>query len=208
MNWKRIKKEDSVQPQTGTYSDWKEQIAEECYYQCIYCSIHETQFGGIDHYHIEHYKPKSIERFKELENDITNLFYSCPICNRFKSNDWPNDADDLSVPCYPDPSEHDYSELFNIDSKTYKVSGLHVSTTYMTERLFLNRVQLIYERREYILKQREKNVRNEIEEIREKHDHLFNIIYIKKYLDATVKLSETIFKEKDIRPYRLEEIRK
>ena len=154
MNWKRINKEKSKQPDSGVYSDWKEQIAEECFNQCVYCSIHETQFGGIDHYHIEHFRPKSIEKFKHLENDISNLFYSCPICNRFKSNDWPNEPGDLNTICYPSPAEYDYSELFEISKSTYKVSGKYTSTKYMTERLFFNRAQLIYERGNHTLKER------------------------------------------------------
>jgi len=207
LNWKRIKKENSVQL-AGKYTDWKEQIAEECYYQCIYCSINEAQFGGIDHYHIEHYKPKSIERFKLLENDIKNLFYSCPICNRFKSNDWPNDADDLDIPCYPDPSAYDYSELFDVNPSTYLVQGKYVSTIYMTEKLFLNRAQLIYERREELLRLKEKNVRDKIEQIREKHNALFDKIFLHKYMDATNNLLNTISKRSTIRPYKLAEIRR
>ena len=104
MNWKLVNKDPTTQPKRGTYSDWKEQIAQECYNQCVYCSIHESQFGGINNFHIDHFRPKSI--FKNLENDICNLFYSCPICNRFKSDDWPNEPN-LDTISYPDPSNID-----------------------------------------------------------------------------------------------------
>jgi len=208
MNWRLIVKDKSKQPKTGTYSDWKEQIAEECYYQCIYCSINEAQFGGIDHYHIEHYKPKSIERFKSLENDIVNLFYSCPICNRFKSNDWPNDADDLNLVCYPDPSEYDYSELFDINSDNYKVYGIYVSTKYMTERLYLNRPQLLYERREAFLDQREQEVTNAIYDLLEKLNSKEDFDMLRESSKAVFDLNKTIQKRNKIRPYKLAEIRK
>jgi 5-methylcytosine-specific restriction endonuclease McrA len=105
MNWKLITKDAKNQPVSGVYSDWKELVAQECFYQCVYCAIHEAQFGGIDHYHIDHYRPKSIAEFKHLENNIGNLFYACPICNRFKSNDWPGEPD-LNTPTYPDPSKN------------------------------------------------------------------------------------------------------
>lgn len=208
MNWKLIVKDKKKQPEKGTYSDWKEQIAEECYYQCIYCSINEAQFGGIDHYHIEHYKPKSIERFKELENDICNLFYSCPICNRFKSYDWPNDADDLDIVCYPDPSLHNYSELFDISSDDYKVFGIFVSTKYMTERLYLNRPQLLYERREAFLKKREQEVINVIDNLLEKLTKKEDFDILKESSKAIIDLNKTIQKRSEIRPYKLAEIRK
>lgn len=207
MNWKLVIKDKKKQPKTGTYSDWKEQIAEECYYQCIYCSINEAQFGGIDHYHIEHYKPKSIDRFKKLEDDICNLFYSCPICNRFKSNDWPNDADDLDIACYPDPSSYNYSDLFNVSSENYKVEGVYVSTKYMTERLFLNRPQLIYERREAFLKEREEKTTSRIDNLLDNLDEEdFNLL--KESSKAILELTKTIQKRDKIRPYKLAEIRK
>jgi collagenase-like PrtC family protease len=205
LNWKIIIKDKKNQPQTGSYPDWKEQIAEECYFQCIYCSIHEAQFGGIDHYHIEHYKPKSIERFKNLENDITNLFYSCPICNRFKSNDWPNDEHDLNIICYPNPTIHDYNNIFKLNINTFKIEGLYLSSKYIVERLYLNRPQLIYERRETLLQEKHTNLRNEIEELLSKIDDNDTLrsayTLVNKSLDHLKKRSE-------IRPYKLSEIRK
>ncbi len=207
MNWRLIIKDRSTQPETGSYSDWKEQIARECYYQCIYCSINEAQFGGIDHYHIEHYKPKSIDRFKDLEDDICNLFYSCPICNRFKSNDWPNDADDLEVVCYPDPSVHNYSELFRVNQDNYKVEGTYLSTRYMAERLYLNRPQLIYERRETVLKDREEKVTKALDNLLNRLE-ADNFDLLKESSKAIIDLNKTILKRSSIRPYKLAEIRK
>lgn len=205
MNWYLIKKDKDKQPKSGTYSDWKEQIAEECFFQCIYCAINEAQFGGIDHYHIEHYKPKSIDRFKTLENDIMNLFYACPICNRFKSNDWPNDANDLDLVCYPDPSIHNYEDLFEVDDETFQILGVYVSTKYMTTRLYLNRPQLIYERREAFLKEKGNHLRNEIKEMM---NHINDFDLLKKAYDLSDKLLDHIKKRDKIRPYKLAEIRK
>ena len=78
MNWKQIDNSKRIQHK-GLYSNWKQQISEECYNQCVYCSIHENPWGGIDHYHIDHFRPQS--KFKALKNTITNLYYACPICN-------------------------------------------------------------------------------------------------------------------------------
>lgn len=35
MNWKRIPKENSSQPSTGTYKDWKELLSVEGFHQCV-----------------------------------------------------------------------------------------------------------------------------------------------------------------------------
>lgn len=208
MNWRLIIKDPAKQPTTGKYPDWKEQIAEECFYQCVYCSINESQFGGIDHYHIEHYKPKSIKRFKSLENDILNLFYACPICNRFKSDDWPNDPTSLDICCYPNPSIYDYANLFTLDVKTYKVSGNYISSSYITQRLFLNRAQLIYERREKLLHQRELIARMEIEKLFRADEILADKQAIQSIFDVILRLCVLMGKRKNIRPYKLKEIRR
>ena len=149
MNWQRIRKEISVQPTGGNYSDWKALIAAECYYRCIYCSIHESSFGGIRNFHVEHYRPKSI--FDHLTDDIKNLYYACCICNCFKGNDWPNEPyDNFSNISYPDPSKVNYSNIFKVN-KNGKVDVLYVAAIYLVEKLYINRPQLIVLRRKEFL---------------------------------------------------------
>ena len=204
MKWPNVKKSSETQPEKGIYSDWKEQVAAECCHQCIYCAIHEGQFGGIDHYHIEHYRPKSIDRFAYLENDITNLYYSCPICNRFKSNDWPNDPVDLDTISYPDPSINDYNNLFNVDIISHKVEGKYISTAYMTERLYLNRPQLLSERKESMLKLR----CDELTEYFKMNKGKLNNDQKDILIDHLSSLTDLLNKKSNIRPYLLKEIRK
>ena len=145
MKWKRIPKEKSKQPKKGIYSDWKEIIRRECFYQCVYCAIHESRFGGTRNFHIDHYKPKSL--FSRLENNIKNLFYSCSICNTFKGDDWPNNpCKKFSNISYPNPSYIDYTELF-FTHEEGEVEGKFLASKYMVEKLYLNRPQLIIERR-------------------------------------------------------------
>jgi len=146
MEWKRVPKEHSKQPPTGKYSDWKEILAEEGYFQCVYCAIHESCFGGIRNFHVEHYRPKA--KFRKLENDIRNLFYACPICNTFKGDDWPNEpVEDFSNPSYPDPSRVEYNEIFKIDTSSGEIKAKYIAPKYMIEKMNLNRPQLITERR-------------------------------------------------------------
>jgi 5-methylcytosine-specific restriction endonuclease McrA len=146
MKWKRIPKENCIQPSSGTCHEWKAIIAAEGFFQCVYCAIHESSFGGTRNFHVEHYRPKS--KFRHLEHDIINLFYACAICNTFKGDDWPDEPlEDLSNPSYPDPSKTDYNELFNYTKSVGALEGKFVTSKYLIEKLYLNRPQLIIERR-------------------------------------------------------------
>ena len=204
MNYRLIHKDPSTQPTAGVYSDWKEQISLECYKQCIYCTIHENQWGGVDHYHIEHYRPKSIPEFKKLENDICNLFYACPVCNRFKSDDWPAEPD-LNVVSYPDPSLTDYKTIFDFNNSTYTLIGKFTSSVYMIERLYLNRPQLVYERRETHLKSREVELFQEVSQLAMQTN---DTDLMKKAFTILASIRTHLQKRESIRPYKLAESRK
>ena len=143
MKWRIIDKKSAILPKSGSYGDWKPQLAQEAQYQCVYCCIHESNFGGFRNFHVEHYRPKS--KFPTLENAYNNLFYSCAICNAFKGNDWPVDmADgDFSQAGYPDPSQVDYSWILKVDYFSGFVTSDIISGKYVIERLYLNRPHLI-----------------------------------------------------------------
>lgn len=151
MRWRIVNKTPGFQPTVGTYSDWKGILAVEAQNQCVYCSIHENHMGGIRNFHVEHYRPKS--KFDNLTNDYSNLFYACPICNVFKSNDWPNDPpnQDLDIIYYPDPSIDDYSLLFDVDFNLGLIKGKNTRAEYIVNKLYLNRPQLITNRRLLVL---------------------------------------------------------
>jgi uncharacterized coiled-coil protein SlyX len=102
----------------------------------------------LDNFHIDHFRPKSRPGFEHLRDNIHNLFLSCAPCNRFKHDDWPGEPlPDHSASAYPDPSEHDYNNLFDVCPTSNTVQGRHVASQYVVERLYLNRPQLIRERR-------------------------------------------------------------
>lgn len=213
MKWKRIRKEASVQPASGIYSDWKPYIANEAENRCVYCAIHDAFLGGLRNFHVEHYRPKSIERFSSLENSIENLYYSCPICNTFKSNDWPNDPnDDHSIQCYPDPSKYDYCDLFEVNIETGLISGKYVATKYIVEKLFLNRGQLILDRKTEILYEK---LRKNLVVLRSLRDRLQRqdinkdiMDFFQRYMDLSEKimyLQASIF---DIEYYKTEDVKK
>lgn len=153
MKWTLIDKKLTKRPATVTeYSKYRPELRLEAEEKCVYCAIHESSLGGSDSFHVEHYKPKS--KFSELTNDFENLFYACAICNRFKSNDWPNEPkQDHSIPSYPDPKLVNYNTLFDIDIDGV-LRGRYPASKYMIEKVVLNRPQLINERRERILRKR------------------------------------------------------
>jgi hypothetical protein len=144
--WYRIDKNSLPWPSTGTYRDWKPQLADEGHHQCVYCSISEASFGGLRNFHVEHYKPKAV--FPEFENEYGNLFFACAICNSFKRDDWPGECDqDLSEMAYPNPASVNIGDYIDVNSVDGEVTGTRNATKYLIERLFLNRPQLILERR-------------------------------------------------------------
>lgn len=150
MMWFRIPKEAVTEPIVGTHRDWKEQLAEEGRHQCVYCAIAEAAFGGFRNFHVEHYRPKSI--FPDLIDEYANVFYCCAICNSFKGGDWPGEPqEDGSAPAYYDPSQVDLSDVFEVAPDSLRVSAHSVAGEYMLERLYLNRPQLVLERRWHAL---------------------------------------------------------
>lgn len=143
MKWRIVEKDLTQIPKTGSYSNWKPQLADEAKYQCVYCCIHESNFGGIRNFHVEHYKPQS--KFPTLKDAYSNLFYACGVCNIFKSDDWPGElaSDDFSQAGYPDPSRVDYGQLLKVDRFSGIVSSGSSTGKYLIERLHLNRPHLI-----------------------------------------------------------------
>ena len=133
-------------PKTGKYSDWKAVIAANCRHQCVYCTISEGEYGGIDNFHVEHFRPKSL--FKKLENDIDNLFVACAVCNRFKSDEWPGEPHKKGATAtFLNPAEADYHDHIGLGGAGYFLRGKTVAGTYMVEQMYLNRSQLLVSRR-------------------------------------------------------------
>lgn len=146
MLWFRIDKASTTPPGSGTYRDWKAILAQEAKNQCVYCAIHEGSFGGERNFHVEHFKPKS--RFKALTNSYTNLFYACAICNTFKGDQWPGlPGRSFSGIGFIDPSAVSYATVFSPDGVTGELKAQTTAGRYMLEQLYLNRSQLILERR-------------------------------------------------------------
>lgn len=209
MKWFRIPKEYSVQPKKGHYRDWKEDLSIEGKEQCVYCSININSFGGIRNFHVEHYRPKAQDKFPDLEDIYTNLFFACSICNCFKSDDWPNEPSaKLDNHSFPDPSLVDYSNfLFSNDE--FVIESKHVSGNYIINKLFLNRPQLILERRSFYLHEKYKN---EVEKLKEitlnlKKQKLIDPL-IDDLVNTLIETTTLLIEGKYINPYLVKQTKR
>ena len=89
------------------YKSYKKWLREDFEYRCCYCSIHENDYGGYWHFHVDHYRPKGLPCFAHLITDYSNLLYSCDQCNVLKGDIWPSDNPLVDGCGWLDPCEHD-----------------------------------------------------------------------------------------------------
>lgn len=146
----RIKPKYSEVPYKRDYRRYKKELREDFYSCCGYCGSPDVVFGGRSGFQIDHFAPKSL--FAELKDSYANLVYSCPICNRAKSNKWPSDCADVSVkdsegfvhPCTPE-----YDENLKRNNEGAIEAATEVGE-YMIQalKLYLFRHQIIWVREE------------------------------------------------------------
>jgi hypothetical protein len=111
---------------------------------------------------------------------------------------------------YPNPSNIDYSELFDVN-KDYLVDGRYTASKYLELRLYLNRAQLIFERREQVKVRAATILMKELSLLIDKlnDDDLKEANEAYKALTSIQsKIQELGELRKKIRPYELEDIRK
>lgn len=107
-------------------------VRERFNYRCGYCGVAEHEVGAL--LEIDHYRPLSAGGGDELDN----LVYCCPACNRFKHDYWSEDeAKRLLHPLRDNLSQHlTESEDGRLIALTSR-GGLHI------EILRLNRASLV-----------------------------------------------------------------
>ncbi len=212
MLWKQVNNQGRAQPQTGSWPTWKRQIAQDCDRQCVYCAIPDSRYGGLDNFHVDHFRPK--KKFPHLQKRITNLYLACAICNRFKSDDWPaNPAVDYSVAAYPDPGACEYGSLISINATDGLLTGNFAASTYVIERLYLNRPQLIRLRRTAALEERLTAIENILQMACDQlRDNVEDTDEAKALLaeicSATIRVNQAFRNRERAQPYTLDEIRR
>lgn len=133
-------------PRQKDYHRYLPEVREDFLECCAYCLLHELLAAGADNFELDHFRPKSKLQFKHLETDFYNLYYSCHICNHYKSSIWPSEELQAAGYYFVDFCVDAYSTHFEEDA-----NGVwHVRTRagqYSSERLRLNRKHLIKIRR-------------------------------------------------------------
>jgi 5-methylcytosine-specific restriction endonuclease McrA len=201
MDWFRVPKDTYPKPSSGTYYwQWKDHLSKEGKEQCVYCAININSFGGIRNFHVEHYKPKAQDKFPELEHEYSNLFFACSICNVFKGDDWNGDATvELNNNTYPDPSKTDYSSFLK-SNVLHFVDSEYPCGKYVIHRLYLNRPQLVLERKKFYLLQTLKDEMKKLMDTVNKMKNQNNATLIKGFV-TVAETAVLLIDEKYIRPY-------
>ncbi len=120
----------------------KEALVEMFHGKCAYC---ESKITHIDYGHIEHFRPKSIQAYRSLAFEWTNLLLACGICNgsEQKGTKFPSGSEGGPIinPCDEEPSDH-FEFIYDQTSKLATVVG-KTSRGEATEQLLgLNRHSL------------------------------------------------------------------
>jgi len=151
----KVQKAKPIRKCTKTYASYtlfKPYIREDFNKRCGYCDDLDIYHGGVRGYQIDHFKPHSIPKFTPLKKEYSNLVYSCPFCNRAKSNKWKD------VGGFIDPCEDEYDNHLarnnrgQIVSKTeqgkyiYENLNLHLKRhelLWMIEKIIQQKEELI-----------------------------------------------------------------
>lgn len=119
----------------------KKALKEASVDKCMYC---ESKISHIDFAHIEHFKPKALNKFPELEFEWSNLGYSCPKCNNNKSDKFHDDSP------YIDPYSEEPSEYFLANGSWLFVKQGSERSDLTIRDIGLNRPELLEKRLEKI----------------------------------------------------------
>jgi hypothetical protein len=109
---------------------------------CAYCLLHEILAAGPDNFHLDHFRPKSHPLFAHLRAEYYNLYYSCSVCNRYKSNRWPDDEMVEAGLFFVDPCQEAFSDHF-LESQEGRWVPLTRAGEFTEAMLRLNREHLV-----------------------------------------------------------------
>ena len=85
------------------YQTYKKYLRIEFDATCVYCRMPDS-LSEVKSYAVEHYFPK--DDFNHLENEYSNLFYSCCDCNGRKGTYWPDDVAISQCRFIPNPCDY------------------------------------------------------------------------------------------------------
>lgn len=100
------------------YRTYKRFLVRDFNERCGYCDSPDVWCGGKRIFHIDHFAPwkKFESTHPSIKTDYSNLIYSCPYCNGFKSDSWVSNDPLIAVngdEGFIDPCDIIYDTLFN-----------------------------------------------------------------------------------------------
>lgn len=109
--------------------------------RCAYCQQPDDRFGGEEGATVDHFKPEG--RFRELQFQWSNLYYSCAVCNCHYKKQYPTPAEEADGKRFVDPCAEDPDDHFRMvhDQSTGNLSRIRPLTPaaeYTVFRLKLN----------------------------------------------------------------------
>lgn len=198
-NQKGIVKRSFVEVKTD-YHKYREELRNDFWFSCAYCSITEVECCGIG-FHIDHYLPKSSN--PHLVNKYSNLMYSCQKCNSLKGSWEPNEiAIDKGYRVIK-IDEEDPRDFFEVAGN--ELVAINETGNFNIELLELNRDSLkkireirevYYSAKEYIGYGIRKINRMSIDELNKQTRFQFNSIkkQINNYNERLELLTEEVLK--------------
>ena len=109
-------------------------------YRCGYCGVREEEAGS--RLEIDHFRPRSVGGGDELDN----LVYCCPTCNRIKGDFWPKDDSSATYRRLLYPKRDDVAQHL-CEEENGRLIALTEIGSFHIERLRLNRPPLVTLRR-------------------------------------------------------------
>jgi hypothetical protein len=79
-------------PKFTDYRKYRPYLRRDFLSHCAYCTGHERELGGENHFEIDHFRPTS--KYPKQINRYKNLYYACRGCNKVgaKGEQWPKPA--------------------------------------------------------------------------------------------------------------------
>lgn len=180
----KVQKEKPIRTYTekkSNYRLFKPFIREDFNRRCGYCDDSDSFHGGVRGYQIDHFKPHSISKFTHLKEEYHNLIYSCPFCNRAKSNKW-EDGSGFIDPCDKEYDKHlERNSRGQIIFKTEQGKYIHQNLNF-----YLKRHELIWMIEKF--EEQAKEIDNSLNDLGEGHELELKIL--RKLRDIQNKIKE------------------
>ncbi len=170
----------SLNVKYSNYRKYKKFLEKDFRNHCGYCNDWDFFCGGSQNFHIDHFAPKSL--FPEKENDYHNLIYSCPYCNKYKSNKWLGSTSTQNIvdnKGFVHPCDTDYEKHFRRNSNYEIIANDEIGKYIFDElHLYLKRHSIIYSLEKIYCKiielQNNNSLSNEVqEELNKAHKDFF-----------------------------------